>query len=355
MDEETFLRRLPKVDLHCHLAGTIRPATLIELARKNDVPLRTSDPEQLYVFDDFYDFLDVVRTAARCLVTHDDFARVAYEALADAATAGNLKYAELFFNPTDYYPSGVTYRTMADGFIAGLRDAEADHGVTGRLIPAINRELGPGTARDMVADAIADPRDEIIGIGMDGAERSGPPGLFAEAYGMAGRAGLRRTAHACEDNQTPAEAPPSHITTCLDDLGCDRIDHGYHVLGDPHVARRCADNGVPFTVGSHTCVPSRLATRWRNVRHMLDAGLPLVICTDDPPMYGTDIGTAYVTLHRELGLSLTTATELAVAGIDATWLDDDAKRRLRREFSTEIAALGPLGQRRAGGVTRSPA
>ncbi|MEV8566710.1 adenosine deaminase [Streptomyces sp. NPDC051322] len=339
MDHETFFRRLPKVDLHCHLAGTIRPATLIELAHKNDVPLQTSDPDRLYVFDDFYDFLDVVRTAARCLIDHDDFARVAYEALADAATAGNLKYAELFFNPTDYYPSGVDYRTMLDGFIAGLRDAESDHGVTARLIPAINRELGPQTARDTVAEVIADRRDEVIGIGMDGAERGGPPGLFGEAYRMAGKAGLYRTAHACEDNQTLEEAPPSNIATCLDDLGCDRIDHGYNILGDPRLVQRCSDDGVPFTVCSHTCVPSRLTTRWRNVRRMLDADLELVVCTDDPPMYGTDIGTAYVTLSRELELPRATAIDLALSGIDATWLDDDDKRRLRKEFTTEIAML----------------
>jgi adenosine deaminase len=339
VDHQTFLRRLPKVDLHCHLAGTIRPATLIELARKNGLALHTNDPEHLYDFADFadfYDFLDVVRTAARCLIDPDDFARVAYEALTDAATAGNLKYAELFFNPTDYR---APYPTVVDGFITGLRAAETEHGVVGRLIPSINRELGPAVAREMVTEVIAHRREHIVGIGMDGAERGGPPELFTEAYRLADRAGLHRTAHACEDNQTLVEAPPSNVGECLDELGCSRIDHGYNILADTYLVERCADEHIPFTVGSHTCVPSRLAKRWRNIRNMHASGLKLVVCTDDPRMYGTDIGTAYATISQQLQLPPDTAAQLAIDAIIATWLDDGDKQRLRKEFATEITQL----------------
>ncbi|MDI3403180.1 adenosine deaminase [Streptomyces cavernicola] len=339
MDTETFLRRLPKGDLHLHLAGALRPATLVELARKHDVPLRTTDPQHLYNFADFYDFLDVVRAAASCIRDHGDFARVAYECLADAAQAGNLKYAEMFFNPTDYLPAGVPYRTMAEGYAEGIRQAEADLGVTGRLIPSINRELGPDTARQML-DAVLEHRiEQVIGIGMDGAERSGPPEQYAEVYQAAGRAGLRRTAHTCEDNQTLAEAPPANITTTLDALGCDRIDHGYNILGDPAVVRRCAEEDTPFTVCSHTCVPQRLTTRWKTLRTMQRAGLFMVVCTDDPPMYRTDIGTAYVTIARELAQTPAEAAQSALAALDATWLDDTDKRAQRKAFTDEIAAL----------------
>lgn len=337
MDHDTYLRRLPKVDLHCHLAGTVRPATLVELARKNHVRLPTTDPDRLYAFDDFYDFLRVVRLVARCLTTHDDFARVGYEALIDAAAAGNLRYAELFFNPTDYQP--VPYRTVVDGFVAGLRAARADRGVTGRLIPSINRELGPAVAAEMVCEVVEHRRDEVVGIGMDGAEHAGPPAGFTEAYRLAERAGLRRTAHACEDNQTMQQAPPGHVADCLDLLGCSRIDHGYNLLADPDLIRRCRVDGVPFTIGSHTCVPSRLPARWRSLRRMHDAGLALVVCTDDPPMYGTDIGQSYATVCTQLELGAADAARLALAGIDATWLDDEDKDRLRKEFASEIDAL----------------
>ncbi|TWP35158.1 adenosine deaminase [Leekyejoonella antrihumi] len=339
MNYDTFLRDLPKVDLHCHLAGTMRPATMIELAQNNDVQLPTTDPDLLYAFDDFYDFLRVVRLAAECVITRADFARVAYEALSGAATSGNLRYAELFFNPTDYQRQGVDYPTMIDGYIEGLRAAETDHGVHGRLIPSINRELGPQVAEGMVREVIAHRRDEVIGIGMDGSEHHGPPEQFTQAYRLARQAGLHCTAHACEDNQTLDQAPPSNVIDCVDKLGCSRIDHGYNLLADARLVQRCQREHIPFTVGSHTCVSSRQQTRWDNLHRMRQANLSIVICTDDPPMFGTDIGQSYASVCTQLNLTTDAAAQLALDSIDATWLDDTDRHRLRSEFATTIAAM----------------
>ncbi|WP_315918629.1 adenosine deaminase [Mesorhizobium sp. SP-1A] len=339
MNMDQYLRRLPKVDLHFHLAGTLQPRTLFDLARKNGVNLPNWDETKIYDFRDFYDFLEVLECIARCIVSKGDFARVSYEAMRDAARAGNLRYAELFFNPQYHYPQGISYATMVDGYIEGLEAAQKDFGVEGRLIPSINRELGAGAALDMVRDVVGQPRDRVIGLGMDCAEYKGKPHLFVEAYAMARKAGLRCTAHVCEDNQTLEQAPPSHVMDCLDLLGCDRLDHGYNMLADPAVVRRCRDCGIACTVGTHTCIASRMQKRWDSVRKMRDAGLNLTLATDDPPMFGTDIGQSYVTAHEWLGLSAAEAADLALAGVDATWLDDGEKRDLRRSFSDEIAAL----------------
>lgn len=338
MNTEAFARQLPKVDLHCHIAGTLRPATMISLAAKNGVHLPTTDPDRLYDFRDFYHFLDVVRCAARCLVTREDFVRVAYEALVDAADFGNLRYAELFFNPTDYLHTG-SYPLVVDGLIEGIEAAQQDRRVTGRLIAAINRELPLGTSLETIREVIVHRRDAVIGIGLDGAESVGPPATFAEVYKIASDAGLHRTAHVCEDNQTLTQAPPSNVTACLDELGCDRLDHGYNVLADAQVTDRCRAEQVPFTVGSHTCVSSRLSTRWQNISRMREEGLCLVIATDDPPMYGIDIGQSYVTLAEQLALTNSEISRLALAGIEATWLDPSDKHTLRQEFVSEINAI----------------
>jgi len=339
MNLDQYLRRLPKVDLHFHLAGTLQPRTLFDLARKNGVDLPTWDAEKIYDFQDFYDFLDVLERIAGCIKDKGDFARVSYEALRDAAAAGNLRYAELFFNPQYHYPQGISYMTMVDGYIEGLEAAEKEFGVVGRLIPSINRELGSGSALDMVRDVVNHPRERVIGIGMDCAEYKGKPHLFVEAYAMARKAGLRCTAHVCEDNQTLEQAPPSHVTDCLDLLGCDRLDHGYNMLADPAVVRRCRDCGIACTVGSHTCIASRMKKRWDSIGKMREAGLNLTIATDDPPMFKTDIGQSYVTAQERLGLSATEAAALALAGIEATWLSDGEKRDMRRSFDAEISAL----------------
>jgi adenosine deaminase len=339
VNQEQYFRRLPKVDLHLHLAGTLQPRTLLDLARKNGVSLPTRDEDRIYRFRDFYDFLDMLERIARCIVSKGDFARVSYEALRDAGAAGNLRYAEMFFNPQYHYAHGIDYETMVDGYIEGIEAAEREFGVVGRLIPSINRELGPDAAVDMVRDLIENPRDRVIGLGMDCAEYKGKPHLFAEAYRMARRAGLRCTAHVCEDNQTLEQAPPSHVIDCIEILGCDRLDHGYNMLADPAVVGRCRDCGIPCTVCSHTCVASRLRTRWDNISRMHEGGLSLVVCTDDPPMFGTDIGQAYVTVCEELRMSPAEAADLSLAGIDATWLSNDEKRGMRRRFKAEIDVL----------------
>lgn len=126
---------------------------------------------------------------------------------------------------------------------------------------------------------------------------------------------------------------------CIEILGCDRLDHGYNMLADPAVVGRCRDCGIPCTVCSHTCVASRLRTRWDNISRMHEGGLSLVVCTDDPPMFGTDIGLAYVTVCEELQMSPAEAADLSLAGIDATWLSDDEKRGMRQRFKAEIDVL----------------
>ncbi|NHN84570.1 adenosine deaminase [Acetobacter musti] len=339
VNNDEIIRKIPKIDLHCHLAGSVRAETVMSLAAKNGVALPVTDPDAFYRFSDFYDFLSRLEVIGACMITRDDFARVSREALEDGYRKGNLRYAEFFFSPDYHYPHGVDYATMVDGFIDGLRAAKEEFGITGRLIPAVNRELGPDVALAMVRDVIAHPRDEVIGIGMDCAEFRGPPELFREAFALARSSGLRCTAHACEDNQTPEQAPPRNVETCLDVLGCDRIDHGYNLMADPALVCRCRERGVPFTVCPQTCVPERLEKRWTTLRAMRDAGLFLVPCTDDPPMFGTDIGAAYVTMARELSMGVKEIAAMSLRAIDATWLPELEKISMKEDFRQEITAL----------------
>ncbi|GBQ25716.1 adenosine deaminase [Gluconacetobacter sacchari DSM 12717] len=342
MSIDAIIRAIPKIDLHCHLAGSLSARTVIALAAKNSVPLPVTNPDKFYDFTDFYDFLSRLEVIGRCMVTRDDFARVSYEALVDGHRKGNLRYAEFFFSPNYHYPHGVCYETMVDGFVDGLRRAKEEFGITGRLIPAINRELGAEVAMAMVRDVLTHRREEVIGIGMDCAEFKGPPELFRDAYALARSAGLRCTAHACEDNQTLMQAPPRNVETCLDVLGCDRIDHGYNILADPILTCQCRERGVPFTVCSHTCVPQRMEKRAASLQAMHDAGLFLVPCTDDPPMFGTDIGTTYVTMARILSLGVEEIVAMSLRTIEAAWLSDEEKATMKVAFQAEIQALSEM-------------
>jgi adenosine deaminase len=338
MDFNEFLTRLPKVDIHCHLVGTLRPTTLGELARKHQVPLPRSD-ESLYDFEDFYAFIDALRLSATVMRDQADFARVAFEALEDGFRAGNMRHAELMFNPQYFYPNAVTYRTMVDGLIEGIRAAERDFGISALLIAAIDRQIDPSTALEILDHVLAYRRDDVVGIGLDGPERAGPPESFYELYHRAGAAGLLRTAHVCEDNQTLAEAPPRNFAVCCDVLNCDRLDHGYNLLADKAMVTRARDEGLFFNTCAITSVRKNLERRAASIAQMVEVGLPVTLNTDDPAMFKTDVGHTYRTLFARLGWGCERARDLSLAGVDACWLDSSARADLRRAFEREITAL----------------
>lgn len=332
------IARLPKVDLHFHMAGTLRPATLARLARKYDLPL-PRPVETLYTYRDFYDFIDVLRLVAQAVRTSADFECVAYEAVEDAARSSNARHVEMSFNPQYFMPTAVPYRVQVEGLVSGLRAAQRDFGCSGLLIASFDRGLPLDSAERALDDILGHRSDLVVGVGLDGPEREGPPARFAGLFQRAGQAGLRRTAHVCEDNQTLEEAPPSNVDACLDLLGCDRLDHGYNVLASDDVLRRARERGVYFCVCGVTSVVRRQRQRIEGVRRMVDAGLPVTLNTDDPAMFHTDLAHSYAAVVEGCGWGWAHARAFSLAGVDACWLDEPAKRVLRAEFEREIAHL----------------
>ncbi len=239
------------------------------------------------------------------------------------------------FNPTTHMAAGASYETCVDGLIDGIRDARTDHGIECRLLAAVNRMESPELAVSMVDTVLEHPRDEVIGIAMDYAEGEFPPERFWKAYRMADRAGLRLTAHASED------APPRNIETCLDLLGTERVDHGYHVIEDDRILARCRDEGVVFT-----CTP--VSTAWvyfgpdftkHPIKEMRERGIKLMIDCDDPPMFQTDPTRDYVVAADHMGFTTGDFRQCLMNAIDGTFTDEPTKRAWRLELGAEYDAL----------------
>lgn len=321
------------IDLHVHLAGTVRAETLADLAAAHDVvlplPARelygriNSDPTDAERGDGpWFPLLDVYRLISASLRTRDDFARVTYEALEDGVRTSDLRYAELAFSPSEHLKAGVDYRDMAAGIADGVQRARRELGVDARAVAAVNREDTPQVAVDMVQAVVSHPCDIVVGIGLDFYELKGMPETFADAFALAGRHGLARTAHAGEHAPTAQT-----VQTALDVLGCTRIDHGYQVLRDPAIVERCARDGVVFNVAFTT---SRRALRpWRreSVAGMVQAGLRVSVNSDDPALFPT-------TLRREMDIAadvLGPGREDWLVGnaLDAAFLPEDEKSALR--------------------------
>jgi adenosine deaminase len=332
---------LPKVELHCHVEGAIRPRTVVELARKNGRTLPTEDPTELYRYTSLDSFLEIFWLVQSLLADPDDWARAAYESIVDAAPHG-LRYREMFFTPARHLAAGQRLADIVAGLTRGIERAEDDAGVRCMLICDIDRSFGAGPARELVDAAIelrnGGRAERVIGIGMDSTEKGIDPRDFADAFADARRAGFRVTAHAGEDTG------PENIAAALDSLGVERIDHGLAIMDDPVLVARVAQARVPLDVCPNSNVV--IANRYDRLsehpfRRMRQAGLLATLNTDDPAMTDLDLGREYRSVAQALQMGWEEMTAVALDGIEASWLDDGEKRRMRSEFQAEIAAISP--------------
>jgi len=336
MNFDAYLRRVPKIELHCHFEGTVRPATFADLARKHGVKLADGIPDRLYDYSSIYEFLVIFAQVSSTLIDREDFARAAFESIEDGVKLGNLKYREMFFNPTLHTRRGVPYSTVVDGLVDGVRQAESELGVRCRLIADVYRQDSAGRAADMVREVLEYRRDEVIGLGMDGAEAPDPPEKFTEAYRLAKQGGLRLTAHACED------APAKNITTCLDALGCERIDHGYHVLGDPEVVKRVLADGIVFTTcptATAVCYFDANDLTTHPIVEMETQGLRITLNSDDPPMFHTDIGEEFARMVPAAGWDAAQVRKMCLTAVDGSWMAPEEQRAMRHQIEQELDAL----------------
>lgn len=295
---------IPKVELHCHVEGTVRPSTVVELARKNGRALPTEDPTQLYRYDSLNSFLEIFWLVQALIADRSDWARVAHESILDAAPHG-LRYREMFFTPARHLEMGQSLGEIIAGLSEGLAAAETETGVRCMLICDIDRAYG-GEAGLALVELLAEVRgaggaERVIGLGMDSTERGVDPRSFAPAFSLARSLGLRLTSHAGEDTG------PENIAVALEALGIERIDHGLAILDDPALTHRVAEARIPLTVcpNSNIVVANRYAHLSEHpFRRMREAGLLATLNTDDPAMTDLDLGKEYRTVAAALEMPL---------------------------------------------------
>ena len=337
MTYDEFLRKLPKAELHIHFGGSVRLETLHALAKSNGIPLPAGREDSLYDYADFIDFLNTFDFVSSCILTRDDFARVVYESLEDGVVSGNLRYREMFFNPSVHLLAGVDPWHMMSGLVEGIKAAEQDFKVRCQLIPAVHRGHTPEVGQEAIELMVADYRESIVGMGSDsGATEDEVIAPFAGIYDFARKSGLRTTVHAAESLNTS-----ENFTLAMDVLRCDRIDHGYDILRDHGMVQRAVDTGICFT-----CCPSAAAAvlGWPDrskqpMREMMERGVNVTINTDDPTMFKTDVGREFADTCIAMDTGPDRAIDLCLAAVDAAWLDETDKKVLRADFGDEIRTL----------------
>lgn len=340
MTLESYIRALPKVELHVHLEGSIRPSTLLALARRHAVDLPASTLDELrefYRFTDFAHFIRVYSVIINCLRTPDDFALIAEEFGAEMA-AQRIRYAEVTWSPiTHTARTGYSFADLLAGVNRGRALARVRYGVEMRWITDVVRNLHGRVenGEQTVEMAIAGRDSGVVALGLGGMETGFPPELFEAAFDRALAHGLHSVPHAGE------AAGPESVWGALRSLKAERIGHGVRAIEDPALVAHLRDRQIPLEVcpTSNVCtkvVPSIAA---HPIRQLWDAGVYITVNSDDPPMFGTTLTDEYLVLARDLGFSIDEIERLALNGVRATLLSDDEKRRMEREFVAEFGRL----------------
>jgi adenosine deaminase len=336
VDLAELIGRLPKVELHVHLEGTLEPELAFRLAARNGVALPFASVEEMraaYDFADLQSFLDIYYAACAVIVTREDF-RELTRAYLERAHADHVRHVEPFFDPQTHTARGIPIEDVIGGILDGLADGEREFGITSALILSFLRHL-PAEAADATLAAAEPWLDRIAAVGLDSSEVGFPPEPFAATFARARALGLRAVAHAGE------EAEASSVARTLDCLEVSRIDHGVRAADDPAVMRRLAESGVTLTACPISNVRLRVfpTMAQSTIRTLLDAGVAVTINSDDPAYFGGYIGDNYVGIAAALALTAGDLHRLAANAIRGSFATAERKRELLDEL--ERAAAGP--------------
>ena len=337
MNLHEFARRMPKAELHVHLEGAIRPATLLRLARRNGVNLPAQDEAELrdfYRFRDFAHFIQVYITITNCLRTPDDYYLIAYEFGADCARQ-NIRYAEVTFTiATNTRLTGLDWQTILAGLNEGRAQARAEFGLDWRWVFDISRD-NPETQSQVVDIALAARDEGVVALGLGGSEANFPPQLFARSFERARQAGLHSVPHAGE------MAGPESIWDALHLLHADRLGHGVRCVEDPALVERLRERCVPLEICPTSNVRLGVYPDYGShpLRRLWDAGLLVTVGSDDPPLFGTDLNHEYEVLVDHFGFGADELAQVSLNGLQASFLPPVEKTLLEAEFRVQFARL----------------
>lgn len=334
---DTFITRMPKVELHVHLEGAMAPRTLLELAQQNNVEIPAVDVsgvEQLFQYRDFGEFLTVFMILAQAIVRGEDFERLGYELGCDLA-AQNTLYAEVMLSAMQHLLRGMSLHEAIAGTAAGFARAQRETGIEMRIALDYGRQYGPDLAWYVLEVARENRHHGVVAFSIGGNEIGYPPERFGEIFTAAGQAGLRLMAHAGE------VAGPESIWGAVDVLGCERLGHGIRSVDDPALIEHLRRRGVTLDVCPTSNIRTGAASSWQThaMRQLYDAGVAVTINSDDPTFFHTTLTEEYRRAVQYFGFGVDDLCRLVRNAVQATFLPPTEKAALSERVDSELAAL----------------
>ena len=340
---DSFIDAMPKVELHLHLEGSIRPGTLLRIAERNGVDLPARDERgvaQLFNYQSFHEFLTVFMILARSLMRGEDFELLAYE-LGHHLADQNVRYAEVMISAFQYFRRGIDLDEVVQGAASGFAQARRERGEAGARVNLAfdyGRQFGVETAWQVLEIAVRNMRHGLVAWSIGGDEVNYPPELFAEVFSAARQAGLHLMAHAGE-----VVGPPS-VWGAVDTLACERLGHGIRSVDDPALLAHLRARGVALDVSPTSNVRTGAVPSMAEhpLRRLFDSGVMVTLNTDDPTFFDTTLNDEYRLAARAFGFAARDLETLALNGVRAAFLPAAEKALLLEQFERELTELRVL-------------
>jgi adenosine deaminase len=335
-----LLRRLPKAELHCHLDGSVRAETLLELAREYKQPIPRDDADALREFmrvDDarsLEDYLAKFDVTLAVLQTAEALERVAYELAIDAGRDG-VRYIEVRFAPVLNVRGGLSLGEAVEAPLRGLERAMRDGGAVGRVIICGLRHLSPAVSLELARLAVAYSTRGVVGFDLAGGELGNPASPHAAAFEFAQAHDLACTCHAGEG------ADASSVREAIHRCGAHRIGHATRLIEDEALTQYVNDRRIPLEI----CLTSNVQTRAvvsyeaHPLRRYFDRGLNVVLNTDNRLMSGTTLTDEYLHAARSLDFTFDELARVARNGFASAFLPWEQRSKFLADFDAELARL----------------
>lgn len=334
---QTFITCMPKAELHVHLEGSVRPETLLKLARRHNIDLPASDIAGLrewYRFRDFDHFIQIYMVISSCLREAEDIELITREFLQGQADQ-NIRYSEVTFTPySQFINSGLGFHEQIDAVNRARAWAKAELGVRMGIIVDIPRQIDPAGGLTIAEWVAARRGDGIIALGLGGPEIGNPPEKFQAAFDLAKKAGVPCILHAGETGG------PASVWSALKAAGSLRIGHGVQAIDDPALIDHLREQQIPLEV----CPTSNICLKvFPNLAHhslpkLIEAGLFVTINSDDPPMFNTTLTNEYLVCQRAFGWDREIIQKLSLNAIRASLLPEAEKQAMLADFDREFSA-----------------
>lgn len=331
------LRELPKAELHCHLDGSLRPATLLDLGLEYGVKMPKQTPEELAEAmraDDarsLEDYLRLFDTTISVMQTADSLERIAYELAEDAAEDG-VRYIEVRNAPILNVVNGLTLVESVEAPLRGLKRAEKDFGITGRFIIIALRQFSAEHSLEMARLAVEFKNDGVVAFDLAGGEKGNPASVHAAAFQYARENNLAVTVHAGEGDG------PHSIHEAIHLCGANRIGHGTRLIEDPELTQYVNDRRIALEVCLTSNVQTRVAESYAThpFREYFDRGLNVTLNTDNRLMSATTLTDEYIYAAEHLGFTMDELAGIALNGFESAFLPWEERLMMIEEVSDKI-------------------